>query len=261
VAANGTPVVILGDAAHTAHFSVGSGTKMAMEDAVVLASSIDEFVDMSAALDNYESIRQPQVARIQGSARPSLSWWEHFGRAYQHMQPWQFGYHFLSRSLPDAKLRLRDAAFVDSSHAKWREVFGGEPLESSLSRDGVQVTGRLVTVEIIGAVRQLLTDTGTIPLLESPPDTQSDQKWGIWVTAPTDESDLTKVSEIIIEGLGAGAVVVAVQGGTSLTRRLLTEKFRLEVGAITLLVESSDDDVATTAVLSGRTDLVAQLPT
>ena len=73
--------MLLGDAAHTAHFSVGSGTKMAMEDAVSLANQLAAHpTDLPAALAAYEVERQPEVAKIQNSARPSLSWWENFGR-------------------------------------------------------------------------------------------------------------------------------------------------------------------------------------
>jgi 2-polyprenyl-6-methoxyphenol hydroxylase-like FAD-dependent oxidoreductase len=106
-------VVLLGDAAHTAHFSVGSGTKMAMEDAVALAAALVASPgDVPAALDRYERERRPGVEKIQGAARPSLSWWEHFGRAYDAMSPPQFAFHFFSRSIPRAKIAQRDPAFV-----------------------------------------------------------------------------------------------------------------------------------------------------
>lgn len=95
-------VALLGDAAHTAHFSVGSGTKMAMEDAVVLAASIGAHPDdLDAALGAYEVAARPSVDKIQGSARPSLSWWEHFGRYHDAFEPWQFTYHFLTRSISE----------------------------------------------------------------------------------------------------------------------------------------------------------------
>ena len=103
-----TAVALLGDAAHTAHFSVGSGTKMAMEDAIALVAALDgaqgvrtDPDGIDAALAVYEAERHGQVARIQDAARPSLSWWEHFGRSYRSLPPWQFAFHFFSRSLPD----------------------------------------------------------------------------------------------------------------------------------------------------------------
>ena len=71
-------VVILGDAAHTAHFSVGSGTKMAMEDAAALAEVLFRHDDVAEALIEYEKIRKPSVTRIQQLAEPSRGWWENF---------------------------------------------------------------------------------------------------------------------------------------------------------------------------------------
>ena len=114
------PVALLGDAAHTAHFSVGSGTKMAMEDAVALAAALaahpDDLAGRAAA---YEAAAQPSVRKIQDSARPSLSWWEHFGRYHDAFEPWQFAYHFLSRSITDARLARRAPDFVAASHRGW----------------------------------------------------------------------------------------------------------------------------------------------
>lgn len=82
-AASNIPVVLIGDAVHTAHFSVGSGTKMAMEDAAALADSVAAHPDdLDAAIADFESIRRPRVARIQDSSVPSLSWWDHFGEYY-----------------------------------------------------------------------------------------------------------------------------------------------------------------------------------
>ncbi|MGK5174044.1 hypothetical protein, partial [Geodermatophilus sp. CPCC 205761] len=84
--------------------------------------------------------------------------------------------------------------------------------------------------------------------------------WALAVAAPDDESDLPPALEAVAAGVRAGTALVAVAGGTPLTRRLLCEAARLDHGALSLLVEDADDDVATTAVLSGRTDLVAARP-
>ena len=131
--AGGTAIALLGDAAHTAHFSVGSGTKMAMEDAIALAAAVTASPgDLDAALAEYELMRRPQVAKIQDSARPSLSWWEHFGRSHDTLPGWQFAYHFFTRSLTDGKLRRRDPDFVESAHARWKAALGAAPLDSAL---------------------------------------------------------------------------------------------------------------------------------
>ena len=251
-----TAIALLGDAAHTAHFSVGSGTKMAMEDAVALVAALDSSpADLDAALGEYEEVRQPQVARIQDSARPSLSWWEHFGRSHDRLPPWQFAYHFFTRSLTDAKLRRRDAEFVSAVHERWRAEHGAEPLDSPIEVAGQRLDGRVVPV----AARTAQLPAGPLPLRTEP--TADGAAWGIWVDAPALEADLPGALGTVAEGLATGAALVAVGGGTALTRRLVCEEARLTHGAVSLLVEDGDGeravDEALTSVLSGRTDLVS----
>jgi 2-polyprenyl-6-methoxyphenol hydroxylase-like FAD-dependent oxidoreductase len=247
----GTALALLGDSAHTAHFSVGSGTKMAMEDAIALVAALDSEPDVGAALASYEAIRQPQVAKIQGSARPSLSWWEHFGRTHDTLPPWQFAYHFLTRSLTDAKLRRRDPDFVATAHQHWRSLHGAEPLTSPLDVAGRSVPGRVVPVadDVVH-----LPGGDVILRADARP---GDGSWGLRVDAPAGEAGLPPVLEAVAKGVAAGAALVAVFGGTAFTRRLVCEEARLSCAAITLLVpDQPDDDLALTEILSGRTDLV-----
>ena len=247
----GTAIALLGDAAHTAHFSVGSGTKMAMEDAVSLVAALDEHpADMDAALAAYEAVRQPQVAKIQDSARPSLSWWEHFGRSHDALPAWQFAYHFFTRSLTDAKLRRRDETFVVDVHARWRDRYGAAPMDTPLEVAGERLDGRVVPVE--GGVH---LPSGILPLLPAAPGDA--RPWGLWVSAPEREDDLPGALEAVATGVAAGSALVAVGSGTALTRRLVCEAARFEHGAVALLVEEHDPDAAVTAVLSGRADLVS----
>ncbi len=250
-----TAIALLGDAAHTAHFSVGSGTKMAMEDAAALVAALDEHPDdVDAALAAYETVRQPQVAKIQSSARPSLSWWEHFGRSHDSLPPWQFAYHFFTRSLPESKLRRRDDGFVTAVHGRWWQAHGAEPLDSPIEVAGRRRTGRSVVVS--DGTAHL--PGGPLPLL--PRAAGDDRAWALAVGAPDTEEGLPAALEVLAKGVAAGAALVAVSGGTPLTRRLLCEAARLEHGAVSLLIEEVDhgraEDVAVTAVLSGRTDLV-----
>ena len=251
----GTPVVLLGDAAHTAHFSVGSGTKMAMEDAVSLATALDDHEDLEQALAAHESFRRPQVAKIQDSARPSLSWWEHFGRYHDTLEPWQFMYHFLSRSLPDAKLRQRDEGFVEASHTRWRDEYGAEPLLSPLTVGEVVVPNRAVVVTSVGD--GALADLGAmlLPLLPSAPPSGA---WGLLVGAPDDESQLPPIFDRMSSARADNALLVAVEGGTALNRRLISEQARMVLGVPSLIIEpeGTSADAALTAVLSGRTDLI-----
>ena len=91
-------VVLLGDAAHTAHFSVGSGTKLAMEDAIALAAALRTERTVPAALAAYEVGRRPQVESLQRAAQASLEWFESVER-YHDTEPLQFAFNLLTRSL------------------------------------------------------------------------------------------------------------------------------------------------------------------
>ena len=123
-----TPVVLMGDAAHTAHFSIGSGTKLALEDAIELANSIDAHAgDLPAALDRYKRIRSVDVLRLQNAARNSTEWFEHVDR-YASFEPEQFAYSLLTRSqrISHENLRARDAHYV-ASFENWLAARTGTP--------------------------------------------------------------------------------------------------------------------------------------
>jgi len=106
-------VVLVGDAAHTAHFSVGSGTKLAMEDAIVLVRAVRETGDIPKALALYEAERRPVVESLQRAAQVSLEYFENTER-YMEMEPLQFAFNLLTRSLriTHDNLRVRDPKFV-----------------------------------------------------------------------------------------------------------------------------------------------------
>ncbi|MQA63392.1 MAG: 2-polyprenyl-6-methoxyphenol hydroxylase [Actinophytocola sp.] len=238
-------VALLGDAAHTAHFSVGSGTKMAMEDAVALADAVAATPgDIEAALRAYEQVRMPKVAKIQDSARPSLSWWERFGRYHDAFEPTQFAFHFLSRSIGRAKLAQRDPEFTATAEQAWRVEHGDDPvLDTPLHLDGTRLTGRF------------LTENPGIAFTTQPP--VSGDPWGLLLAAPDAEADLPAAFEELATKLPQRPAIVAVRSGTALTRALLSEQARLVHGVPTVLVEpGADADRAATLVLSGRADAV-----
>ncbi len=112
-AADQAPVVILGDAAHTAHFSIGSGTKLAMEDALALAACLHEQDELADALATYETERKAVVLSTQRAAQASLEWFENLDQ-YVHQDPIQFGFNIMTRSrrVTYDNLRLRDPEFV-----------------------------------------------------------------------------------------------------------------------------------------------------
>jgi anthraniloyl-CoA monooxygenase len=106
-------VVLVGDAAHTAHFSIGSGTKLAMEDAIALADAMQRTADVASALDEYEAERKPVIDRFQEAAAQSQSYFENTER-YVDFGPEQFAFHLLSRSgrMDYPNIRLRDPNFI-----------------------------------------------------------------------------------------------------------------------------------------------------
>jgi anthraniloyl-CoA monooxygenase len=108
-----TPVVLMGDAAHSAHYSIGSGTKLALEDAIELARCFERHGEIRAALAAYQEVRAIEVIKIQSAARNSMEWFENVAR-YTAMEAPQFAYSMLTRSqrLSHENLRLRDAGYV-----------------------------------------------------------------------------------------------------------------------------------------------------
>lgn len=120
------PVVLMGDAAHTAHFSIGSGTKLALEDAIELNRSLlAHHGDLPAALRHYQEVRSVEVLKIQNAARNSTEWFENVER-YAHFEPEQFAYSLLTRSqrISHENLRLRDASWLEG-YEKWMAEHAG----------------------------------------------------------------------------------------------------------------------------------------
>jgi 2-polyprenyl-6-methoxyphenol hydroxylase-like FAD-dependent oxidoreductase len=255
-------VVILGDAAHTAHFSVGSGTKMAMEVAAALVQCLtDHAGDLDGALEAFETARRPPVAKIQGAAGPSLSWWEHFGRYHDHLGAAQFAFHFFSRAIPLDKLAARDPRFVADVSSWWATRFGAPPLATPLTLGGHKVDRRVVSVTApAGGDGVPLVRSGgdeVLPFRRPGDAAVPGGGWGLWLTAPEDEAGLAGAAADLDAGVAAGAAVVAVSGGSPVTRVLLCEEARMVRGTPALLVDDGLRPAqAATLVLSGRADLV-----
>lgn len=114
------PVVLMGDAAHTAHFSIGSGTKLALEDAIELCESLKTAEgDLRKGLAHYQTVRSVEVLKIQNAARNSTEWFENVCR-YENLAPEQFAYSLLTRSqrISHENLRVRDAAWLEN-YEQW----------------------------------------------------------------------------------------------------------------------------------------------
>jgi anthraniloyl-CoA monooxygenase len=133
-------VILLGDAAHTAHFSVGSGTKLALEDAIALAEALGRHDCPEKAADEYEAERRPDVESLQRAAQASLQWFEDTER-YFTLPPVQFGFSLLTRSLriTHEDLRVRDPDYVRTVD----EWFAGEAERQSGRKVPRDPSGRI----------------------------------------------------------------------------------------------------------------------
>ena len=128
-------VVLMGDSAHTAHFAIGSGTKLAIDDAIELTRQFDfhghETDKIPAVLTRYEELRRVDVARIQNAARNAMEWFEVVGTRYaDQLEPEQFMYSMLTRSqrISHENLRLRDKTWLEGYERWFARRAGVEPL-------------------------------------------------------------------------------------------------------------------------------------
>ncbi|WP_328902930.1 bifunctional salicylyl-CoA 5-hydroxylase/oxidoreductase [Streptomyces sp. NBC_00441] len=137
--------VLIGDAAHTAHFSIGSGTKLAVEDALALAACVEEQPSLPAALAAYESERRPVVESTQRAAAASLRWFEELG-TYVDQPPRQFAFNLLTRSrrVTHDNLRLRDPAFTAGVEEESGCPPGTPPMFTPLRLRGLELRNRVV---------------------------------------------------------------------------------------------------------------------
>lgn len=146
-------VVLLGDAAHSAHFSIGSGTKLALEDAIFLADALHspEFNSMQDAFEAYENARRVEVLKLQSAARNSTDWFENVER-YVRFEPMQFAYSLLTRSqrVSHENLRLRDKAWLEGMERWFAAKASGEearyaipPMFTPYRLRGMELTNRV----------------------------------------------------------------------------------------------------------------------
>ncbi|TAG76189.1 MAG: bifunctional salicylyl-CoA 5-hydroxylase/oxidoreductase [Burkholderiales bacterium] len=146
--ANGkrVPIVLMGDAAHTAHFSIGSGTKLALEDAIDLANEFDRDESMEDVLAHYEARRSVEVLKIQNAARNSTEWFENVDR-YTGMEAEQFAYSLLTRSqrISHENLRLRDKRWLDG-YEQWfaKKPRAVAPMLTPFTVRGLSLKNRIV---------------------------------------------------------------------------------------------------------------------
>ena len=244
-------VVLLGDAAHTAHFSVGSGTKMAMEDAAALAAALTSEPTVEAASRAYEGVRQPQVQRLQAIAEPSRGWWESFG-------PWvgrelsTFAVNFLTRTgreLLDS-LEKRDPVFAG---AHTRPDVLAEPVR--IGR--VQLANRVATLADDNVIEQAMAGSGVEPaglvVIDRPLVDAAGDRWPEAVA--TLRAGGAKVAVIGSDDAAADLADLVVLDGTD--GALLPSEPRPAMAQVRVPAEAGDHRAHAAAVARAR-DLVAR---
>ena len=143
-------IVLIGDAAHTAHFSIGSGTKLAMEDAISLASHLTDSQDPGSALALYQEERETEALKLLSTAKNRMEWFENVAR-YAHLDPLQFSYTLLtgSQRIGHDNLRQRDPGYVAKveSWLAGKSGLPGRPLPpmfTPFSIRGLELKNRVV---------------------------------------------------------------------------------------------------------------------
>ena len=140
--------VLIGDAAHTAHFSIGSGTKLAMEDAIALVQHVSHAADVPSGLESYQAERSVEAQKLQNAARNRMEWFENVAR-YENMEPLQFAYSLLtgSQRIGHANLKVRDSVFIDKIESNLAQVHGTEhrpPMFLPFHLRGMHLVNRVV---------------------------------------------------------------------------------------------------------------------
>lgn len=233
--------VLLGDAAHTAHYSLGSGTKLAMEDAIVLAGCLQSSADLETALTEYETARRPVVTRLQRLARRSQLWWESFPRRAATLSPAQTAVAYMTRA---GNVSLDQLAATNSSL-----VSPAHPVADVLAEPLVWKGRRFAS--------RVLPDTS--PHRFAALSTDVADPWG-----PPGDNVVVSARQLLAAGADGLRLADSTCGDRHalLDRLALAERLRIETGAL-VAVEGAVDFQADLAagLAAGRCDLVATTPT
>ncbi|MDQ4115782.1 MAG: FAD-dependent monooxygenase [Actinomycetota bacterium] len=260
-------VVLIGDAAHTAHYSVGSGTKLAMEDAIALRDAVTDAEDLASALSRYETVRRPQVERLQELARRSQLWWDSFPRrtglpvdqlmvAYM-TRTGNVGLQRFAGTNPDI-VRRGLARFAGVTP---EEVPGEDVVDWVLNRPLDHHRFARDTRRVPVDQRDALTaapEPGPPPAADrlAMVDTTIPDPWG-----PDADALVKQVHDLVQYGWGGTWLTGPRDRGSLLTRLDIGERLRAETGGL-VAVDGPDDyrDDLAAGLASGRADLVCPYP-
>jgi anthraniloyl-CoA monooxygenase len=254
-------VVLIGDAAHTAHYSVGSGTRMAMEDALALADAIDAHAEVPTALHAYEEARRPSTDRLQHRALRSQAWWASFPDR-MHLPLPQLMTNFQTRTgaLGATALAAADADLATAALGLLAQ--GAPPAGDDLSRQILDCPLDLARTTL--SDRIVVIDDETV--LAVPADVsdvaQARERHPACVILATAAADQTVTGELAekVQGAGADAVLLAVASHNGDVMACLDAAERIRLGSgvpVAVSGATADLDLMSAGVLAGRLDLVS----
>jgi anthraniloyl-CoA monooxygenase len=242
--------VLLGDAAHTAHYSIGSGTKLAMEDAIVLVQALNAEPDAARAFGRYEAVRRPAVERLQELARRSQLWWESFpSRLHLPVEQLMVAYMTRSGNVPLDRFAATSPDVVAAALARYAGRHPGTAvpaditswvLSRPLSYQGREFAGRVHAAHSFG------TDFCAIADVVSDP-------WG-----PDGDAVVARARQARAAGAGGFRFTGPADRPSVLTRMDLAERVRAEAGGLIVMDGPAGlrEDLAA-GLVSGRVDLVS----
>jgi len=243
--------VLLGDAAHTAHYSIGSGTKLAMEDAIALVEALDAEPDAARAFARYEAIRRPAVGRRQELARRSQVWWESFpSRLHLPVERLMVAYMTRAGNVPLGRFAATNPGVVATALGR----YAGFDLETSqlpaditswvlgrpLRHHGRQFPCRVLAPGSFGTHVSAITDVVSDP-------------WG-----PSGDAVVTRARRAREAGADGFRFTGPADRPSVLTRMDLAERVRTEAGGLIVVDGPAGlrDDLAA-GLVSGRVDLIS----
>jgi anthraniloyl-CoA monooxygenase len=242
--------VLLGDAAHTAHYSIGSGTKLAMEDAIALVEAMDAEPDAARAFARYEAVRRPAVERLQELARRSQLWWESFpSRLHLPVEQLMVAYMTRSGNVPLDRFAATSPDVVAAALGRYAgrdpeaavpADIGGWVLDRPLSYHGREFAGRVLAAHSFGTDLYAITDVVSDP-------------WG-----PDGDAVVARARRARAAGARGFRFTGPADRPSVLTRMDLAERVRAEAGGL-IVVDAPGglrDDLAA-GLVSGRVDLVS----
>jgi anthraniloyl-CoA monooxygenase len=243
--------VLLGDAAHTAHYSIGSGTKLAMEDAIALVEALGAEPDAARAFARYEASRRPAVGRLQELARRSQLWWESYpSRLHIPVEQLMVAYMTRAGNVPLGRfaatnpgvvaLALGQYADLDLETSQMPADITSWVLDRPLRRQGRQFPCRVLAPSSFGTNVPAIADVVSDP-------------WG-----PAGDAVVTRVRRAREAGADGFRLTGPADRPSVLTRMDLAERVRTEAGGLVVIDGPAGlrDDLAA-ALVSGRADLVS----